>query len=144
MANLLKQTIRDLAEHGKTLDDILWVGTNEVEIPLPVFKSLANKEYDSGYGSPAVATDLLVCGNGWYMERHEYDGAEWIPVSEPPKECGRYYTNRKLFGGDYVAILQYRIDSDGGYWSYYDDEYGVRLLQDVTHWMPLPTPPKGE
>lgn len=69
---------------------------------------------------------------------------EWIPVSEPPKECGRYYTNRKLFGGDYVAILQYRIDSDGGYWSYYDDEYGVRLLQDVTHWMPLPTPPKGE
>ena len=84
MANLLIETIRDLQEHDKTLDDVVWVGTTEVEIPIEKFVELADKNYDSGYGSPKVATDLLVCGNDWYMERHEYDGSEWWEYKKIP------------------------------------------------------------
>lgn len=117
MANLLKQTIRDLAEHGKTLDDILWVGTNEVEIPLPVFKSLANKEYDSGYGAPAVATDLIVCGNGWYMERHEYDGAEWWEYKTMPKRPNRAVIPNVIVDDKFMWCSLERMNHPNGEYS---------------------------
>ena len=96
--------------------------------------SLVGKNFQKGF-IEKIASNLIA---------HGVTVQEWIPVSEPPKKCGRYYTNRKLFGHDHVEILRYGIDSDGGYWSYYDDEYGMRIVQDVTHWMPLPTPPKQE
>ena len=65
---------------------------------------------------------------------------EWIPASDPPKKRGRYYVHRKTESFNFVEIIQFK----DGQWYYYDDEYGNRILQDVTHWMPLPQPPKGE
>ena len=62
---------------------------------------------------------------------------QWIPVSERlPEEADKYLCNVKSFafpGCFYHAILQY-------------DKYGFReghiYTDDVTHWMPLPEPPK--
>ncbi|RVU70031.1 hypothetical protein EJK17_09890 [Lactobacillus xujianguonis] len=35
-------------------------------------------EYDSGYGGQGLASDLIVfLKDGCWLERHEYDGAEW-------------------------------------------------------------------
>lgn len=83
--NLLHETENVLARHGKTLGDIAWIGCEDFTIPVEEFVALADREYDSGYGGQEVAEDLIICGADWWLERHEYDGAEWweyktIPV----------------------------------------------------------------
>lgn len=74
--NLLKETIAILAEHGHTLSDIEWVGGNDFEISIDLFKKLANHDYDAGFGAQKVAADLMLVGKDFWLERHEYDGAE--------------------------------------------------------------------
>ena len=77
--NLLKETEEALNEYGKTFNDVLWIGGSDFTISIDDFKILANKEYDNGYGSPEVATDLKIVGDGWWLERYEYDGSEkWV------------------------------------------------------------------
>ena len=62
---------------------------------------------------------------------------EWIPASEPPKEPGEYNVVQKHW-------LDGHLESKRGKWN------GVEWFVDgkeslmVTHWMPLPQPPKGE
>ena len=62
---------------------------------------------------------------------------EWIPVSEPPKKPGEYNVVQKHW-------LDGHLESKRGKWN------GVEWFVDgkeslmVTHWMPLPQPPKGE
>lgn len=84
--NLWIETNCDLEDHGKTFDDVLWIGCPDFKISKEDFKRLANVDYDSGYGAPEVAEDLLIVGDGWWMERGDYDGAEWWAWKEPPKE----------------------------------------------------------
>ena len=83
--NLLKETIEFLEENGKTIDDITYIVGNDFGISKDDFIRLANYNYDDGYGSPEVATDLKLCGNGFWIERHEYDGSEWWEFKEQPK-----------------------------------------------------------
>ena len=87
MINLLDETVQDLIQNGKTEADVIWCGSNKFGyFSWDVFKKLANKEYDDGYGSPKVCEDLLVVGNDWWLERYEYDGAEkWVYKSMPKK-----------------------------------------------------------
>ena len=64
---------------------------------------------------------------------------EWRPGSEPPKEPGNYIV--MIQGSTYPTEL---------FWSakrkkwveISDDDFDVTY--EVTHWMPLPEPPKGE
>lgn len=67
-----------------------------------------------------------------------YFGRGWIPVTERlPEENDRYLCNVKSFafpGCSYLAILHY--DKHGGF------REGNIYTDDVTHWMPLPEPPK--
>lgn len=62
---------------------------------------------------------------------------EWIPASEPPKEPGEYTVAQKHWCDGH-------FESKKGKWN------GVEWFVDgkeslmVTHWMPLPQPPKGE
>jgi hypothetical protein len=62
---------------------------------------------------------------------------KWIPVTDRlPEHDGRYLCNVKSFsfpGTFYRTILQY---VDGGFVE------GHIYTDDVTHWMPLPEPPK--
>lgn len=76
--NLWYETKTILAQHGKTFDDIKWVGGNEFTIDKDQFVKLADKtNYDNGYGSPQVALDLVLVGEDFYLTRDEYDGSEW-------------------------------------------------------------------
>jgi len=84
MSNLKAETIEVLWEHGLTTDDVLWAGTTEFYIDLELFWTLADREYDEGYGWQEVATDLIVVGAGWWLERHEYDGSEWWEFKSMP------------------------------------------------------------
>lgn len=84
MTNLLKETIKKLGECGKTLSDIEWIGNREALIPLEFFVDIANTTYDNGYGLEEVRKDLIVAGDGWWLEREEYDGSEWWEYKTQP------------------------------------------------------------
>lgn len=84
--NLLQETIDMLGEHGKTIYDIKWFGCDEFAIPENQFQELFDVNYDNGFGAQEIAMDLIVCGDDWWLEREEYDGAEnWVFKTMPTK-----------------------------------------------------------
>lgn len=98
MINLLEETKQELKDVGKTLNDIKWVSWHGRELPIENFVTVADKQYDNGYGSNEVSMSLLVVGDDWWLERHEYDGSEWweyktLPVR--PKEAA--YVTKEAF-----------------------------------------------
>lgn len=44
----------------------------------------ADFKYDGGYGVNEVSLNLVVVGQDWWLERHEYDGSEWWELKEIP------------------------------------------------------------
>lgn len=84
--NLKTETIEILEKHNKTLSDIKWVGCRTYKIPIEEFYKLADRQYNTSYGAVEVAEDLIVVGDSWWLERHEYDGSEWWEYKELPKE----------------------------------------------------------
>ena len=87
--NLLEEIKDILKENNKKIEDIEWVGTTEKYVDIDIFLKLANTNYDDDYGAPEVAQDLIIVGNNWWLERHEYDGSEWFEYKsmfEKPKE----------------------------------------------------------
>ena len=68
---------------------------------------------------------------------------KWIPVTERlPDEDGQYLALTKSYikGQDYFEWLIY-YDPEIGFYDI-DSELGDIEMEDVTHWMPLPEPPK--
>lgn len=84
MANLLNETLAVLEQYNKTTGDVLWVGSTDVKTTWIAFAQVADVEYDEGYGGQEVAEDLLIVGETWWLERHEYDGSEWWEYKELP------------------------------------------------------------
>ena len=84
MSNLLVETREILEDNNKTINDINWVGDGKYYFDVNEFLNIANVEYDDSYGAPEVAQDLLVVGDNWWLERHEYDGSEWWEYKEIP------------------------------------------------------------
>lgn len=77
--NLLQETLEELEYNGKTMDDIISIQGDEFAITREKFIQLADVEYDGGFGAQEVAEDLKLVGEGFWLERHEYDGSEcWI------------------------------------------------------------------
>ncbi|EOL45797.1 hypothetical protein [Enterococcus caccae] len=97
--NLLEETTKKLEENGHSLSDIVWVGCPDFKMNLEQFFILANKAYDNGYGGEETATDLLVVGEDWWLERHEYDGAEWWEYKKIPTEPDTIELTESLFTG---------------------------------------------
>lgn len=78
--------------------------------------------------------------------------SEWISVDDRMPDDGTYLAHTA--NGTHIKILDYAKDlhkihkfdfkkGDSGFYGC-DSEYGYYKLDDVTHWMPLPEPPKGE
>lgn len=86
MKNLKEETLSKLMANGKTLEDIKWIGCKEFKIPINLFWKLADHLYDDSYGAEEVATDLLIVGDNWWLERSSYDGAEWWSYKTMPEE----------------------------------------------------------
>lgn len=85
IVNLYEETVRILGYNNLSIEDIEWVGTTEYTIPLEQFVKLAKEtNYNQGYGAQEVATDLIIVGKDWYMDRKEYDGAEWWDFNKKP------------------------------------------------------------
>lgn len=77
MTNLLQETTDIMKEHGKTFDDVEWIGSKDGYIEIEDFIRLADVEYDRGFGAAEVAVDLIIIGKDFYLTRGEYDGSEW-------------------------------------------------------------------
>ncbi len=86
MINFLIETKEILEHNNKSFKDVLWVGNTESCISWQDFVKIANFEYDNGFGSQKIAEDLLVVGESWWLERHEYDGSERWKYKELPKK----------------------------------------------------------
>ena len=84
MDNLWEETNRALKAKGKSFDDVVAICGNDFQITKENFEKYSKIEYDNGYGSPQVAEDLLIIGDDFWIERHEYDGAEWWEFKDMP------------------------------------------------------------
>jgi len=90
--NLLEETIEALtAEH---VSGVKWVGVYGASCTWEEFKEIAKDfVYDAGYGGNEVNMSLVVVGEDWWLERHEYDGSEWWEFKTLPQ---RTSNTRKL------------------------------------------------
>ena len=96
-----------------------------------IFDSLCRHVDKSCKLAENIADDLIA--NGVTVQ-------EWISVKDRlPEEKGRYLTANKRFGD---KIVVFDLWFGGGFW-YVDEEDNVFDFE-VTHWMPMPNPPKGE
>ena len=76
----------------------------------------------------------------------------WRSVDDSPKKTGRYLVRRynMLDGYENIEILRWgKPDPDDGLFKHdvpcfyrYDSEWGDVVIDDVTHWMPLPKDPE--
>ena len=108
-------------------------------------------DYNHGKGDsyiPKNFADHLV-SNGVTVQ-------EWISVKDRLPENdgsylvtlnsfgGRKYINVRWFAKDGEAVDEYELAGQENVWYYHDSEWGYISIDSVTHWMPLPQPPKGE
>jgi hypothetical protein len=100
--NLLSETLDCLALCGKNRTDVRWVGsTNYGYFDWEYFVKIADVEYNDGYGSAEVASDLVIVGDDWWLERQEYDGSEWWSYkSLPTKPLNKIEPNQVTYGYD--------------------------------------------
>ena len=102
MSNLWEETIEFLKENDKAFEDVLYIQGKDFKVTKENFEIVAKKtNYDSDFGAQHVATDLVLVGDGWWIERAEYDGSEWwefktIPT-EKPKVVPILYLDRGMW-----------------------------------------------
>jgi len=94
MTSLLQETLNTLQKINKAPEDILFIGDKKGnwKISWEYFQQIADKEYDSGFGTVKVKLNLVIVfkDNSW-LEREEYDGAEWWTY----KKCPTLKSNAK-------------------------------------------------
>lgn len=100
MTNLWEETLKILDENGKTFDDVFFVQGVDFGITRENFGKVAKQtDYYAGYGSAKVAGDLVLVGEGWWLERFEYDGAEGWCFKETPIRINETKEVKRLAGG---------------------------------------------
>ena len=97
----------------------------------------------------ARSTADLLIANGVTVQ-------EWISVKDRlPEKDGAYLVTTNSFGDRQSVKLRwfakdgenvdaYDLAGQKDVWYLYDIECGYVSIKTVTHWMPLPQPPKGE
>lgn len=103
--NLLKETQNILSTNEKTFDDLIVAAGKDFKFPISEFIKLANIEYDDGYGWSEVATDLVLIGRDFWLERNDYDGAEWWEFKTPPK-----YEHLPILYPNSLTVGQAKVD----------------------------------
>lgn len=84
--NFKEETINKIEENGASINEIKWIGSQDFHIPIQDFWKISNFEYDNGYGGQRIPYDLVIVGDYWWMERAEYDGAEWWEFKVKPRK----------------------------------------------------------
>jgi len=72
--NALQEINRALTKHGKTPEQVEWVGSKDGDLSLSWtdFERIANIEYRSGtfYENSGPALDLTIVGDKWWIDRY--------------------------------------------------------------------------
>lgn len=85
--SIVKETEAVLGRNHKATKDVEWVGSKDGEYAISwedFATKFKNVDYYKGYGFQEIATDLVVVGSDWWLERREYDGSEWWEYKELP------------------------------------------------------------
>lgn len=103
MVNLLEETLANLSANHKSPNEVIWVGAADgTEIlTFEEFSKMANFEYDSGFGSEEIRSDLVIVGKDWWLARREYDGSEWweyLKLPVPAKDQKKLIKIRTRLG----------------------------------------------
>jgi hypothetical protein len=110
VTNLYLETMESLARNNRCPNDVLWVDSRDGRYALgwSTFAELAsNVEYDSGFGAQEVATDLVVVGRGWWLDRREYDGSECWAFNTAPTPNPDALPFVKMHGGMWKTVAEY-------------------------------------
>ena len=106
MTNFLKETEAVMEEEHLSAKDIVYIGDGESSCTWEEFRTLADVEYDSGYGCEEIIIGLtIVFNNGVELQRGEYDGSEWWDV-HIPFNLGRLPPQKKLKAVKYKGNWQ--------------------------------------
>ena len=111
--NLFEETVLALQYHDKTLEDVLWVGGNDYEVVN--WQEAMKVDYDRGFGGQKIATDLVVVGDGWWLERAEYDGSEWWAFKTMPARPTEKRETAKFYNGESWATVEEMTREGGKY-----------------------------
>ena len=100
LRNLLNETIVKCKEVGKGINDIdrvQWVeNLQNIKCDWKTFADAARHiEYDSGFGAQKIEPSLaVVFKDGTWLERAEYDGAEWWEYKMCPVDTNIVCTSK--------------------------------------------------
>lgn len=109
--NLLAETLDILNENGKSKEDVLWVGGHDYHFSWNDFEEIAEKtDYDAGFGAQEVASDLIIVGEDFWLERSEYDGSEGWEFNAQPNKPKKYKKVSKLAGGMWDSLNEINND----------------------------------
>ncbi len=106
--NFLKETLKELAYNGKLPSDVLWVGTTNEYMTWGHFFSIADFEYNSGFGINIISLNLVIVGENWWLERSEYDGSEGWSFKMLPKKPNDATLSWKLIIDKYSHDEMYK------------------------------------
>ena len=91
-------------------------------------------------------------GQAEYLISNGVTVQEWISVEDRlPDKTGRYLVLKNRIAPDYlggngtdIVILKFFTDKGFRMPTHIPDWINEEISEEVTHWMPLPEPPKGE
>lgn len=88
MTNLYEETLHIFTEHSKQPQDVLFVKfKNNSYTTIYQFLEIAKTiNYDAGYGLQEISENIYIVGHDWWLERAEYDGAEWWEYKQLPQK----------------------------------------------------------
>ena len=109
-------------------------------------------ESESGSCELTTCTECRARSTADLLIAHGVTVQEWISVKDRlPEETGRYLAVKKRiapddFGGNGTDIVILRFFVDDGFKMprHIPDWINEAINEEVTHWMPIPQPPKGE
>lgn len=98
--NFFVETERALREAGKTSGEVLWVGSLDglYAMSWEEFARLTDFEYFRFGGRDVVATDLVIVGHDWWMERATVEGLYLWELRRYPRRRGHGLPFRELLG----------------------------------------------
>lgn len=98
VGTLLEETKAKLKASEVSASDVVGVITEDGWCTWAEFEKISNFYYDSGYGYPEVDMSLKVLGPDWWLERREYDGAEWWEFCRTPTKEGLEHKSKMYIG----------------------------------------------
>ena len=77
--NFLEETITKIYASGHSLNDVMFIGTEDGyhRISWSKFEKISDFDYDSGFGCQEIPSLIVYFKDNTYMFREEYDGSEW-------------------------------------------------------------------